>query len=147
MRHFVPALAAVAMTAAAFAAPSGEDVYKTRCAGCHDQNTARIPSKEALQKLPAARILRTLDFGVMMAIAYPVKRDEREAVSKYLGAPGVDEAASSNPCAGTMRPMAGSPLGNWNGWGPAADNTLYQPTDKAGISFGQVRNQIGRAHV
>ena len=63
MRHFVPALAAVAMAAAAFAAPSGEDVYKTRCAGCHDQNTARIPSKEALQKLPAARILRTLDFG------------------------------------------------------------------------------------
>lgn len=133
-------ITAVLATNPASAAPSGEEVYKTRCAGCHDQNTARIPPKEALQKMPAARILRTLDFGVMMAIAYPVKRDEREAVAKYLGAPGVDETASSNPCAGTIRPMAGSPLGNWNGWGPTADNTLYQPSDKAGISFGQVRN-------
>ena len=30
-----------------------------------------------------ARILRTLDFGLMMSIAYPLKRDEREAVAAF----------------------------------------------------------------
>lgn len=139
MKSYVTLLLAASLTAAVSAAPSGEEVYKARCAGCHDQNTPRIPPKEVLRKLPAARILRTLDFGVMMAIAYPIKREERESVAKYLGAPGADEAASSNPCAGTMRPMAGSPLGNWNGWSPALDNARYQPADKAGLSLGQLR--------
>src|SRR5580704_2736493 len=66
------------------AAPSGEDVYKARCAACHDQSSERIPPRDALRKLSSARILRTLDFGIMMSIAYPLKRDEREAVANFL---------------------------------------------------------------
>ncbi|HXD72853.1 MAG TPA: PQQ-binding-like beta-propeller repeat protein [Vicinamibacterales bacterium] len=65
--------------------PQGERVYRERCAGCHDQTTQRIPPKAALQKMPATKILRVLDFGVMMSVAYPLKRDDREAVAKYLG--------------------------------------------------------------
>ena len=45
------------------AASSGEAVYQKRCAVCHDQNNDRIPPREALQKLPSARILRALDAG------------------------------------------------------------------------------------
>src|SRR2546427_3889092 len=74
------------------AATSGDEVYKSRCAGCHDQLSARIPLRETLQKLPATRILRTLDFGLMMSIAYPMRREEREAVANFLGTPG-DETA------------------------------------------------------
>ena len=62
------------------AAVSGEDVYRARCASCHDQISARIPPRDALQKMSASRILRTLDFGLMMSIAYPMRREEREAV-------------------------------------------------------------------
>ena len=38
--------------------------------------------------MTAARILRTLDFGAMMTIAYPMRRVEREAVARFLGKPG-----------------------------------------------------------
>src|SRR6185503_12931904 len=64
---------------------SGADVYKQRCASCHDQIDARIPTRSALEKLSPARILKTLDFGAMMSIAYPLRRDERDAVAAFLG--------------------------------------------------------------
>src|SRR5215813_4200754 len=64
---------------------AGAAVYQQRCAACHDQVTPRIPNREALQKMSAARIMRTLDFGLMMSIAYPMRRDERQAVASYLG--------------------------------------------------------------
>ena len=32
-----------------FAAPTGEEVYKARCAACHDQVNERVPPKDALQ--------------------------------------------------------------------------------------------------
>ena len=51
---------------------SGAAVYEKSCAACHDQVTARIPNREALQKMSSARIMRTLDFGLMMSIAYPL---------------------------------------------------------------------------
>ena len=44
----------------------------------------RAPSRDSLQKMPAVRILRTLDFGLMMGIAYPIKREEREAVEELI---------------------------------------------------------------
>jgi mono/diheme cytochrome c family protein len=58
------------------AGPDGEQLYAKYCASCHDQVGARIPSREALTKMSPARILRTLDFGLMMSIAYPMRGDE-----------------------------------------------------------------------
>jgi mono/diheme cytochrome c family protein len=73
-------------TPAHAAAVSGADVYKARCAACHDNPGAtRAPSRDTLAKMPATRILRTLDFGLMMSVAYPLKREERDAVAKFLG--------------------------------------------------------------
>ena len=43
-----------------WAAPSGEEVYKKRCSGCHEQVNPRIPPREALEKMPSAHILRAL---------------------------------------------------------------------------------------
>src|SRR5262249_50868313 len=82
----------VGVAHAQVARPSGSDVYAKHCASCHDQVGARIPTREALSKMSPARILRTLDFGLMMSIAYPMRRDEREAVAKFLGT-GADEMA------------------------------------------------------
>ena len=79
---FAP-LPSAAQTTAPKAA--GEAVYKQRCAGCHEQTNPRIPPRDALSQMPASRILRALDFGAMMTVAYPLSRDEREAVAAYLG--------------------------------------------------------------
>jgi hypothetical protein len=52
---------------------------------------AKPPSREALKQLSVARILRTLDFGVMINIAYVLNREEREAVANYLGVQRPDQ--------------------------------------------------------
>src|ERR1700722_8559932 len=70
---------------AAAAAATGEEVYAKRCASCHDQTNPRIPTRESLNKIPATRILKVLDFGVMMQVAYQMSRQDREAVAKFLG--------------------------------------------------------------
>src|ERR1700674_1242012 len=67
------------------AASSGEAVYQKRCAVCHDQINDRIPPREALQKMPSVRILRALDAGPMMAIAFTIGREDRIAVASFLG--------------------------------------------------------------
>src|SRR5437016_10228055 len=79
-------LGAIVMLAApTYAAVSGEAVYQRRCASCHDSASERTPPRDALKQVSVARILRTLDFGVMINIAYVLNREEREAVANYLG--------------------------------------------------------------
>jgi polyvinyl alcohol dehydrogenase (cytochrome) len=88
--------------------------------------------------MSAGRILRTLDFGLMMSIAYPLRRDEREAVAHFLG---VASDESDTPAIAACRPgttiMSGSPR-NWAGWAPANDNTRFQAEAAAAMSIGDV---------
>ena len=117
---------------------SGAEVYQQRCAQCHENATAtRAPSRDTLQKMPASRILRTLDFGLMMGVAYPLTRQERQDVANYLGTsgpePGPPPAAF---CSAERHPLAGEAAGNWNGWSPSPANTRYQP--HGGITKDQV---------
>jgi len=121
------------------ARPGGEQLYAKYCASCHDQVGARIPTREALTKMSPARILRTLDFGLMMSIAYPMRRDEREAVAAFLGAGTDDPALPSSAFCRTDQPiMPGSSRDSWTGWGPAPANTRYQAGDGTGINAGNV---------
>jgi polyvinyl alcohol dehydrogenase (cytochrome) len=131
---------AFSLGSAVFAAPTGEEVYQTRCAACHDQNTARIPPKESLQKLASARILRTLDFGVMMSIAYPMKREDREAVASYLGANAKEEALPAATCPAGARPASGSSANNWNGWSNDFSNARHVSLQQAGLTLDQTKN-------
>ena len=120
---------------------SGEAIYQKKCASCHDQTMPRVPPRAALQKLTAARILRTLDFGVMMSVAYPLKRDEREAVSKYLGTaneePGPAEAAF---CADRKLTITSAKATDWNGWSPASSNSRFQTANGANLTAEKVKN-------
>ena len=121
---------AIAFPAAAATPVSGEAVYQKRCAACHDSTGPRVPPRDVLEKLSAARILRTLDFGVMMNVASVMTRDEREAVATFLGLAGADAAPSSkNYCADRDVNLTNIPKGAWNGWSPSTENTRYQPRD------------------
>src|SRR5580700_6859575 len=124
------------------AAPSvsGADVYQKRCASCHDQAGSRAPSRDALQKLSAARILRTLDFGLMMAVAYPINRAEREAVANFLGTKTEESPLPASAfCAANISIMSGPASDTWAGWSPSASNARYQTAEPAGLAPGQVR--------
>jgi polyvinyl alcohol dehydrogenase (cytochrome) len=120
-------------------AATGEELYKQHCAACHDQVSPRIPPRDALQRLSAARILRSLDFGAMMSVAYPLRREQREAVARYLGTADDGNARTRlNPCP-TGVPIMGSPASaSWNGWSPGSANARYQGAREAGITPPQV---------
>ncbi|HEX4642503.1 MAG TPA: PQQ-binding-like beta-propeller repeat protein, partial [Candidatus Acidoferrales bacterium] len=120
-------------------AASGADVYQKRCATCHDQAGSRAPSRDALQKLSAARILRTLDFGLMMAVAYPINRVDREAVANYLGTKTEESKLPASAfCAANVAILSGPANSSWAGWSPSAFNARYQSVDAAGLAPGQV---------
>src|SRR5438876_9409888 len=119
---------------------AGEAVYKQRCATCHEQTNPRIPPRSTLNQMPAARILRALDFGAMMTVAYPMSRDERQAVANYLV---TNAAANTFPptayCSDRSVTISAKPRGAWNGWSPDANNARYQSAEAAGLSLDQVR--------
>src|SRR6266478_4822710 len=121
----VLALAASAALAAPAAAPkaSGEAVFERYCATCHDHPDGRIPPRDALKAMSPQRILRTLDFGLMMSIAYPIKREDRVAVAKFLGG-AADEAPIGREafCKADHPIMPAISQANWNGWSPGQTN-------------------------
>jgi polyvinyl alcohol dehydrogenase (cytochrome) len=126
---------APAVSRAQGANPSGEVVYTKYCAACHDQMGPRIPAREALARMSPARILRTLDFGIMMSVAYPMRRDEREAVAKFLGTGADDQTLPSSAFCRTDRLiMSGSTGESWTGWGPSPANTRFQTPERARLS-------------
>lgn len=121
--------------------PSGEEVYKRRCASCHDQVDQRIPPKASLQKLPATRIVRALDSGAMMSIAFTMHRDERLAVASYLGTSAtVGVPPASAFCPDRSIRIAATPAVAWNGWSPGTDNARFQTQGGAGLRLDQIRN-------
>jgi polyvinyl alcohol dehydrogenase (cytochrome) len=118
---------------------SGEVVYGKYCTTCHDATGGRAPPRAALKQMSPARILRTLDFGLMMSIAYPIRRDEREAVAKFLGG-AEDEAAIRREayCKTTQPIMPAASAAIWNGWSPGQTNMRFQNATASGLSAADV---------
>lgn len=125
---------------AALAAATGEEVYAKRCSSCHDQTNPRIPPRDSLKKIPATRILKVLDFGVMMQVAYQLTRQEREDVAKFLGTEGAETVlAPESFCQDRTVSINDKSKFIWNGWGPKGDNARFVPPEIAGLSIDQVR--------
>jgi polyvinyl alcohol dehydrogenase (cytochrome) len=135
LRNFALITAIAAIPCAA--AVSGEAVYKKRCASCHDSNLERTPPRAALQQLSVARILRVLDFGVMINVGYLLNREEREAVANYLGVQRPDAPVPETAyCKDRNVTIGASPNPVWNGWSPSANNARYEAA--SGITLTQV---------
>ncbi len=132
--------AALALGQAGAPQAAGEAVYKQRCAGCHEQTNPRIPPRTTLNQMPAERILRALDFGAMMTVAYPMSRDERQAVAAYIGtsAPAIAFPPSAY-CTDRRAIVSDHPKSSWNGWSPGSNNARYQSAEAAGLSIDQLR--------
>ena len=139
---FAGVSAASAQAPAATPAPSGEAVYKTHCASCHDSVSPRVPPRDALRQMPAARILRSLDGGSMMTIAFTINRPERLAVAQYLGtSSAVEGPPASAFCVDRTVRLAARPSVGWNGWSPGVNNGRFQlAAQAAGLTAQQVPN-------
>jgi polyvinyl alcohol dehydrogenase (cytochrome) len=121
-------------------APSGEAIYQRRCAACHERPAdARTPARDVLQNMPSTRILRTLDFGAMMTIAYQLNRAEREAVARFLGKPGGDPAPRPEAFCrdrSVSIDLRATPI--WSGWSPSPANSRFAPAALARLTPEQV---------
>ncbi|HUQ51075.1 MAG TPA: PQQ-binding-like beta-propeller repeat protein, partial [Gammaproteobacteria bacterium] len=95
--------------------------------------------RSALQQMPAARIVRALDAGAMLAIAMSMNRDERLAVADYLGTDAPDAAVPASAyCTNRAVKLAPTSRAGWNGWSPTQDNARYQVAERAGLTAAQV---------
>jgi polyvinyl alcohol dehydrogenase (cytochrome) len=91
--------------------------------------------------MPAERILHTLDYGVMIAMAYTMTHAEREAVASYLGKPGVAVTVPASAYCQDRAVKISAPGAAWlwNGWSPTPDNARFQTAAAAGLTLDQVK--------
>ena len=81
-----------------------------------------------------------MNAGVMMTVAYPLRREEREAVASYLGTPGPEPGPKPEAfCKERAVSLSQTPKFAWNGWRPTFDNARFQSADTARLSVSQVR--------
>jgi cytochrome c553 len=113
----------------------GADLFKARCASCHDPAIDRAPSKTARARRFPDDIATALKTGVMQPMAADLSDEDIHAVASYLGADGMTEQAGDPPaCAPAERFGVSGP--GWNGWSIDAGNSRFQP--KPGLSIADV---------
>ena len=116
----------------------GAALYKEHCAVCHDRVSPRTPSRSTLNKMPVSGILRAMDFGSMMSVAQPLRRNEREAIANFLGTPGKTASLPASAfCSEKVPPLSDETSLGWMGWSPAFTNTRFQPAEAAGLTPAQ----------
>jgi polyvinyl alcohol dehydrogenase (cytochrome) len=132
-------VAAIATAAAQPAAPaSGETIFKTRCASCHEPAVGRAPDRAHLADLGLLEIFNELKNGSMQPMAQGLNDSELGAVAAYLAPPGPGAAPPGMAPAAASQlppdpPKCASPDrfamrdGDWNGWGRNAANWRFQP--------------------
>ena len=123
----------------------GAALYQTRCAGCHEHATDRIPSREVLGQNPASFILGTLRNGAMAPMAQGLSVAEMTAVARYVSKVPDDKTARQDvdphqiwgdsvegtPLDGPMckTPPASLDLNTkaqWQGWGNGIKQAHFQ---------------------
>jgi polyvinyl alcohol dehydrogenase (cytochrome) len=140
-------LATILQPAALLAQESGEYLFKTYCAICHEpsgSDEVRAPSRDVLKQMTPEHILQVLEAGAMKAQAAERSRAQRRALAEYLsgkvfGTASPDIISRSAFCAGASSPLAStSNPPEWNGWGVDITNTRFEPATAAGLTAGDV---------
>ena len=133
----------------------GAALYQARCAGCHENATDRIPSRETLSKNPASFILGTLRNGAMAPMAQGLSVPEMTAISRYVSKVKDDKTATQDidphliwgdsvdgtpldgpKCKGEPTPIDLQSKAQWQGWGNGLNQAHFQ--GEPGMAAGDV---------
>jgi polyvinyl alcohol dehydrogenase (cytochrome) len=126
---------------ALLSAQNGADIYKQRCASCHDAPAGRVPSFTTIRGMGAKAIYSALTAGVMRTQAAGLTTAQIFALIRYIG----PEEAKPSPAApvtptcldnDAAQFAAGALRGDsprWDGWSPGAANTRFQSAAAAGL--------------
>ncbi len=116
--------------------PEGANIYKQRCAACHDAGTGRAPQKWVLNQQTPEFIHRALTEGSMRAQAGGLAAEGKRAVAEYLAARALGSATAAstlNMCRGARRRFDRSEPPIFAGWGLDAANSHSVSAETAGI--------------
>jgi polyvinyl alcohol dehydrogenase (cytochrome) len=80
-----------------------------------------------------------MDFGLMTSIAYPLRREEREAIANFLGTKAEEAPFPPSAFCPEKEPSlsTGSPA-KWTGWSPTFSNTRFQSAEAARLNASQI---------
>jgi polyvinyl alcohol dehydrogenase (cytochrome) len=116
------------------ASPEGAELYKQRCAACHDNPVDRIPPLFLIRRRSAEDVIQTLTNGSMKQQASGLNDDQIRALAIHLTGkkpgPPIQMNLDANLCKGAPPPINFNGP-QWNGWGRDLDNSRFQP--KPGI--------------
>ncbi len=119
---------------AAPTSPEGAELYKQRCAMCHDNPQDRIPPLFLIRRRSAEDVIQTLTTGSMKQHASGLSADRIRALAIHLTGKQPGTAVQINLEANRCKDGMGAinlKDPQWNGWGRDLENSRYQP--KPGI--------------
>jgi len=122
---------------------ASETLYNAHCASCHDAKSPRTPTRESLQAMPTASVIRALETGVMRVVGnFSLNGPERVAVAEYVTGKPFDpnwDSASLDYCESATWPNGSAfERPHWNGWGNGSTNTRHQSSAHANLTAAQV---------
>jgi polyvinyl alcohol dehydrogenase (cytochrome) len=127
---------AVAATTAQAQLPDGSQVFKERCASCHNgAPDSRAPSLDAMRSRTPEAIIEVLVNGAMRPQGSRMSGADRRAVAEFVaGRPMAGDVSGSAAGRCTAASPAASASGSrWDGWSPTRSNTRFQPREQAGL--------------
>ena len=114
--------------------PEGAELYKQRCAVCHDDPQDRVPPLFLIRRRSAEDVIQTLTDGSMKQQAKGLSAEQIRALAIHLTGkqpgPPIQANLEANRCTGAV-PSINLKAPQWNGWSVDLDNSRFQP--KPGI--------------
>lgn len=128
------AAGAIAASDPADASQSGEEIYASTCAHCHEGGVAKAPHKTFLSMMSADSIFNALETGVMQTQASSLSEQEKATVAEFLSGSTIgdmDKHLEAAKCNGDSREFDLTQPPGTHGWGFSRQNTRYIPGDVA----------------
>src|SRR5688500_6995644 len=122
--------------------PTGEQVFKDRCARCHTGAAeSRAPSPDALRSRSPQAIIESLVNGAMRTQGSRMTGAERRLVAEFLtGRPvaGDVSGTTTGRCAGNGMQNTNTAANAWKAWSPTSVNTRFQSSTSATLAASDI---------
>ena len=115
------------------------DLYKARCAACHEGGVARAPHSLKFQMLGPETVLRALMGGVMAPMAEGITDQDKRRLAEFLGGRALGNSAATPPksCPANNAFDIARPA-QTTGWGVDNSNTRFVPPAVAGLAAADI---------
>lgn len=140
MKLLLPFVVLLTLCSPAFS-QTGEALFKTSCASCHEGGMDRAPARAALREFSAERVLQAIDTGAMVSMASRYSAPERRMIAEFVTGKTLSDKLVDVPPATAMCKAGPTPDFSkvaWNGWGQNTSNTRFQDAANAKLSAADV---------